>query len=68
LVSVVLRNGESQRQLARRFRKKVVRSKIMSEVKRRRFHKTRNEKRRNDRKKAIRRFQQRRRKKSKYYS
>jgi len=59
LPSVVLRDGESQQQLARRFRKKVIRSKILSEVRSRRWFIARTEKRRQDKKKAIRRAQQR---------
>ncbi|MCD6355902.1 MAG: 30S ribosomal protein S21 [Anaerolineaceae bacterium] len=59
--SVVLRDGESQQQLARRFRKKVIRSKILSEVRNRRWFISRTEQRRQEKKKAIRRLQQRRR-------
>ena len=56
--SVVLRNGESQQGLARRFRKKVIRSKILSEVRKRRWFISRTEQRRQDKKKAIRRAAQ----------
>jgi len=61
LPSVVLRDGESQQQLARRFRKKVIRSKVLSEVRQRRWFVSRTEKRREEKKKAIRRAHQRRR-------
>ena len=61
LPSVVLRNGESQQGLSRRFRKKVIRSKILSEVRKRRWFVSRTEQRRQEKKKAIRRASQRRR-------
>lgn len=59
--SVVLRDGESQQQLSRRFRKKVIRSKVLSEVRKRRWFISRTEQRRQEKKKAIRRAQQQRR-------
>jgi small subunit ribosomal protein S21 len=55
LVSVVLRNGENQQQLAKRFRKKVVRSGLLGEVRKRRWFISRSEQRRIDKKKSIRR-------------
>lgn len=55
MVSVVLRNGENQQQLAKRFRKKVVRSGLLGEVRKRRWFVSRSEQRRMDKKKAIRR-------------
>jgi len=58
LVSVVLRNGESQRHLSMRFRKKVIRSGIFGEVRKRRWYVSKNEQRRMEKKKAIRRFKQ----------
>jgi len=61
LPSVVLRDGESQQQLSRRFRKKVIRSKVLSEVRKRRWFISKNEQRRQEKKKAIRRAQQNRR-------
>ena len=61
MVSVVLRDGESQRNLANRFRKKVIRSKVLSEVRKRRWFVSRTELRRQEKKKAIRRASQRRR-------
>jgi small subunit ribosomal protein S21 len=59
LPSVVLRDGESQQQLARRFRKKVISSKVLGEVRNRRWFVSKNEQRREDKKKAIRRAKQR---------
>jgi small subunit ribosomal protein S21 len=56
--SVVLRSGESQQQLARRFKKKVIGSKILSEVRKRRWFVSRTEQRREEKKKAIRRAHQ----------
>lgn len=65
LVSVVLRNGENQRHLARRFRKKFARSGILGKVRKRRWHVSKNEQRRMEKKKAIRRYKQR--KERKFY-
>jgi small subunit ribosomal protein S21 len=48
--------------LLSRFRKKVIRSKILSEVRKRRWFISKNEQRRIDEKKAARRYQQKRRK------
>jgi len=62
LTSVHLRDNESQQQLLSRFRKKVIRSKILSEVRKRRWFISKNEQRRIDEKKAARRYQQKRRK------
>lgn len=56
--SVVLRDGESQQQLARRFRKKVISSKVLGEVRSRRWFVSKAEQRREDKKKAIRRAKQ----------
>lgn len=53
---VKLRNGESQDQLLRRFRKKVVKSGVLSTVRRKRWFVSRNEQRRMERKKAARRL------------
>ena len=65
MVSVLLRNGESQRHLSRRFRKKVARSGIKGEVRKRRWYVSKNKQCRMDKKKAIRRYKQR---KEKYFS
>jgi small subunit ribosomal protein S21 len=59
LVKVKKRTNESPEQLMRRFRKSVTKSRIMSEVRRRRWHVSRSELRRIKRKKAIRRIQRR---------
>lgn len=59
MAKVTLRDGESQQQLLRRFRKKVTRSSIMSEVRKRRWFVSKNEQRRMDVKKAIRRQKKR---------
>ena len=62
LATVVLRDGESQQKLLQRFRKKVTRSGLMSEVRKRRWFVSKNEQRRMDEKKAIRRLKKRARK------
>jgi len=59
LVKVVKRNGESEQQLMRRFRKAVSRSGKMSEVRKRRWFISKNEERRLAKKKAIRRQKRR---------
>ena len=59
MARVKLRNGESQDKLLRRFRKAVIRSGVLSEVRKRRWYVSKNEKRRMDRKKAIRRQKKR---------
>jgi len=59
LARVKIRNGESQDKLLRRFRKAVIRSGVLSEVRKRRWYVSKNEKRRMDRKKAIRRQKKR---------
>ena len=56
---VKLKDGESQQQLLRRFRKKVTRSGVMSEVRKRRWFVSKSEQRRIDEKKAIRRIRKR---------
>lgn len=54
--SVELRSNESQEQLLRRFRKEVAKSKVLSELRRRRWHVSKSETRRIEKKKAIRRI------------
>ena len=66
MAKVVLREGESQDKLLRRFRKKVIRSGVMSEVRKRRWFVSKNEQRRMDDKKAIRRMKKRARKSRDY--
>ena len=53
---VRLRNGESQDQLLKRFRKKVVKSGVLSTVRRKRWFVSKSETRRMEKKKAARRF------------
>nr|BAL53027.1 hypothetical conserved protein [uncultured Chloroflexota bacterium] len=56
---VVLRPGESQEQLLKRFRKKVVRSGVLSIVRRKRWFVSKSEQRRMEEKKALRRLKRR---------
>jgi small subunit ribosomal protein S21 len=66
LAKVVLRDGESPQKLLQRFRKKVTRSGVLSEVRKRRWFVSKNEQRRMEDKKAIRRLKKRARKKQEY--
>jgi small subunit ribosomal protein S21 len=59
LAKVILRNGESQQQLLRRFKKAVSGSGVMREVRKRRWFISKNEQRRVAKKKAIRRLKRR---------
>jgi small subunit ribosomal protein S21 len=59
LTSVVLRPNESQDQLLKRFRKKVVKSGVLSTVRRKRWFISKSELRRIEKKKAIRRLKRR---------
>jgi small subunit ribosomal protein S21 len=59
LASVVLRPNESQDQLLKRFRKKVVKSGVLSTVRRKRWFISKSELRRVEKKKAIRRIKRR---------
>ena len=56
---VVLRGGESQDSLLKRFRKKVVKSGVLSTVRRKRWYGSKSEQRRMEKKKAIRRIKRR---------
>ncbi len=56
---VVLRPNESQDQLLKRFRKKVVKSGVLSTVRRKRWFVSKSELRRVEKKKAIRRIKRR---------
>ena len=56
---VVLRGGESQDSLLKRFRKKVVKSGVLSTVRRKSWFVSKSEQRRMERKKAIRRIKRR---------
>jgi small subunit ribosomal protein S21 len=60
MVKVELRQNESQQQLLRRFRKKVAKSKILSTVRRKRWHVPKSELKRMRLKKAVRREKRRR--------
>ena len=59
MATVVLRPNESQDQLLKRFRKKVVKSGVLSTVRRKRWHISKSELRRVEKKKAIRRLRRR---------
>jgi len=59
LASVNLRSGESQDSLLKRFRKKVVKSQVLSTVRRKRWFVSKSEQRRMEKKKAIRRGRRR---------
>ena len=55
MTKVVLRNGESFESLLKRFRKKVIRDKVLSEAKKHRYFVSNSEQRRLARRKAARR-------------
>lgn len=59
MTSVILRSNESQDQLLKRFRKKVVKSGVLSTVRRKRWFISKSELRRIEKKKAIRRIKRR---------
>jgi small subunit ribosomal protein S21 len=59
LTRVTLRPNESQEQLLRRFRKKVAKSGVLSNVRRKRWFISKSELRRINKKKAIRRLKRR---------
>ena len=63
----MLQAGESQESLLRRFRRRVGRDRVLSEVKRRRFFVSKSEKRRRARLKAMRKERQRQRRQRRYY-
>jgi small subunit ribosomal protein S21 len=62
VTQVVLQDGESFDSLLKRFRKKVTRSRILSEVKKRRYYVSKSEKRHRARRKAVNRERRRQRK------
>lgn len=64
MVTVELRPNESQEQLLKRFRKKVARSKRMSEVRKRRWFVSKSEIRRLEKKKAMRKIKRKQRRRS----
>ena len=59
MASVNLRNGESQDSLLKRFRKKIVKSGILSTIRNKRWFVSKSETRRMEKKKAIRRLKRR---------
>lgn len=59
MTSVILRPNESQDQLLKRFRKKVVKSGVLSTVRRKRWFISKSELRRVEKKKAARRMRRR---------
>jgi small subunit ribosomal protein S21 len=59
MTAVFLRQNESQDQLLKRFRKKVVKSGVLSTVRRKRWFVSKSEQRRMEDKKAIRRLKRR---------
>lgn len=59
MAGVNLRSGESQDQLLKRFRKKVVKCGVLSTVRRKRWFVSKSELRRLEKKKAIRRIKRR---------
>jgi small subunit ribosomal protein S21 len=59
LITVELRQNESQDQLLKRFRKKVAKSGVMSTVRRKRWYVSKSELRRIQKKKSMRRMRRR---------
>lgn len=59
MATVVIRPNESQDQLLKRFRKRVVKSGVLSTVRRKRWFVSKSELRRVEKKKAIRRIRRR---------
>ena len=59
MTAVIIRSNESQDQLLKRFRKKVVKSGVLSTVRRKRWFISKSELRRVEKKKAIRRLKRR---------
>lgn len=59
MVHVERRSGESEEQLLKRFRKKVTKSRILTDARRKRWYVSPGEKRRIEKKKAIRRARRR---------
>lgn len=56
MTGVTLRNNESQDNLLRRFRKKIIKSGVLSSIRDKRWFISKSEQRRMDKKKAIRRL------------
>ena len=68
MTQVVLKPGESQESLLKRFRKKVSKARILSDVRKKRFFVSKSAQRRAARRKAERRERKRQRKRQKRYS
>ncbi len=66
MVKVKSRPNESPEQLLRRFRKRVAKSRVMSDYRRKRWHVSKSELRRIKKKKAIRRIKRRQRRQGSY--
>lgn len=66
MATVVLREGESQQNLLRRFRKKVAEGRVLSTVRKKRFYVSKSEQRRLAQRKAIRRERRRQWKQRRY--
>jgi len=66
MVRVELRSNESQQQLLRRFRKKVSKSRVLSDVRRKRWFISKSELKRINKKKAIRKQKRRQRNRRRY--
>jgi len=64
---VVLKPGESQESLLKRFRKRVSKNRILSDVKKKRFFVSKSEQRRRARLKAIRKERRRQRREERRY-
>ena len=60
MIKVTLKNGESERDLFNRFKKKVIRSRLLTEIKKRRWFVSKSEVRRKEKEKAIRRANRKR--------
>lgn len=67
MATVVLQRGESQESLLRRFRRQVVRERILGTVKKKRYFVSKSEQRRRARNKAIRRERKRQRRNQRRY-
>jgi small subunit ribosomal protein S21 len=63
MVRVELRSNESQEKLLGRFRKKVIKSRVLSDVRRKRWFVSKGELKRINKEKAIRRYKRRQRNK-----
>jgi small subunit ribosomal protein S21 len=66
MVRVELRSNESQQQVLRRFRKKVSKSRVLSDVRRKRWFISKSELKRINKKKAIRKQKRRQRNRRRY--